>query len=295
MTIRHLLLALVVMAIWGANFAIAKLGLQEVPPITFMCMRFLIVAALLVPFVKRPTDKWLHVLGYSFTLGGIHFGFMFTALSKLDASTAALATQAGVPIATIMAAFIFKDYPGWKRIAGIAIAFAGLLIIAGEPRFEGGLQPLIFVLIAAAAWAAGAIQVKLMGDIDGFVLNGWMALFAAPQLAVLSLIFEHDQIGALLNASPVGWGSILYQSVFVVIIGYGIWYSLLKRFPVSQTMPLTLMGPVLGVLAGVVILGEQLTVQTLIGGALTIFGVGIIVLRQSAKAAFAEEGTGSPP
>ena len=279
MSARDILIGLLVMIIWSGNFAVAKLGLEQLPPLTFLTARFAVVALLLVPFVRFPREKAWRVLGYAVTLGGVHFGIMFVALSKIDAATAALASQTGVPFAVILSALFFRDYPGIWRLMGILIAFAGVAVIAGEPRFEGGLVPLFMVVIAAFAWAFGAIQTKAMGRINGFALNGYMALFSVPQLALLSFFLEDGQVAALLAIDVVGVFSVLYQSVLVVIVGYGLWYCLLERYPVSVTMPFTLLMPFFGVLAGVLVLGETVTSAMIAGGALTIFGVAVIIFR----------------
>lgn len=281
MQLRDIGIAVFVMVIWGGNFTVAKFGLAQIPPLTFMAMRFAVVAALLVPFVRLPRDKIIPVFWYSVTLGGIHFGLMFWALTQIDAATAALASQMGVPFATILSAFVFKDYPGIWRVTGILIAFSGVFVIAGEPRFEGGLLPLLTVVAAAFAWALGAVQAKAMGKVNGFALNGYMALFSVPQLIIWSLFFEQGQLDALLNADWIGWGSIFYQSLLVVIVGYGLWYHLLGKYPVSLTMPFTLLMPFFGVLFAVWLLDEALTLPMLIGGGLTILGVGVIVLRSA--------------
>lgn len=281
MTPFHLFLGLLVMAIWGCNFVVAKFGIAQIPPMTFMAIRFAIVALVLLPFVQRPKGKMKQVFAFSISLGGIHFGLMFTALQTVDAATASLLTQLNTPLAVIMAAIFLKDYPGWRRTTGILVAFVGAVIIAGEPRFEGGIWPILMIIGAGVAWAVGAIQVKAMGEVDGFALNAWVALFSIPQLLIWSFIFESGQWEAVQTAGWDAWASVFYQSFLVVILGYGIWYWLLKLYPVSQTMPLTLLVPFVGVSAGVLFLDEALTLQMLIGGALTIAGVSIIVLRQT--------------
>lgn len=284
MTPAHLALAVMVMLIWGSNFVVAKIGIAQIPPMAFMALRFAVVALLLLPFVSFPRERIGRIFLYAVMMGGIHFGLMFTALTEIDAATAALLSQLNTPFGVMLAAAFFKDYPGWRRGAGIVIAFCGVVVIAGEPRFEGGLGPILMVVGAALAWAAGSIQVKAMGPVDGFALNAWMALFSIPLLTGWSVLFETGQVDAIRNAGWDAWASVAYQSVLVVILGYGSWYWLLKRYPVSQTMPMTLLLPVVGVAAGCLLLGEALTVQMLIGGAATVSGVAIIVLRQARRA-----------
>ncbi len=280
MTPFHIVLAVLVTVVWGGNFVVAKLGLAEIPPLVFMTVRFLLVAVCLLPFARWPRDKLLPLALYGLVMGGIHFSLMFTALVTIDVATASILSQLCVPFATLLAAFVFKDRPGWRRISGMAIAFAGVAVIVGEPRFEGGLAPVLMVIGAAFAWGLGAVQAKAIGEIDAYTLNAYMAVFAIPPLAVLSLLLEADQIQALASASLVGWGALFYQSFAVVIFGYGTWFWLLRRNPISLTMPFMLLVPLIGVLSAVVFLNEAMTLRLALGGALTIVGVAIIILRR---------------
>ncbi|CAO3422447.1 DMT family transporter [Azospirillum doebereinerae] len=280
MTLRHALQALLIMALWGLNFVVSKWALQEFPPMFLMFVRFVLVAALIVPFFRIPREKLLPIAALSVTLGSIHFPLMFNGLNGIDAATASLAVQAQVPFSSLLAALVFKDKLGWRRATGMAAAFAGVLVIAGEPRLGNALPSLFMLLAASLAFAIASIQMKLIGSVNGFAVNGWMALMAAPQLLVLSLLFEHGQMESLANASWVGWGSIVYMAVAVTIVAYGLWYPLLSRYDVNQTMPYLLTVPVFGVAAGVLLMGDPLTVNLLLGGALTIGGVGIIVKRR---------------
>jgi O-acetylserine/cysteine efflux transporter len=288
-----LAVALFVISIWGLNFVVVKLGLEEVPPFLFMALRFAVVAVLLVPFIRWPAGRFWPLFGYSVVLGTLHFALMFNAIHMIDASTVALLSQMNTPFAVILSAILFRDIPGWKRILGIAVAFAGCAVIAGEPRFDGGLLPIFMVVGGTFAWAVAAVQVKQIGEISPFALNGWMALMAAPQLIVLSLLLETGQWQALKDMTPIGWGAVLYQSVLVVIVGYGLWYGLIRRYPLSRVIPLTLLLPVIGVVGGVALLGESLTFEMLIGGALVLAGVALVVLRQAQRGKAADAGSHS--
>src|SRR3546814_2542119 len=110
-----MLLILGVMLLWGINFAIAKIGLEQLPPILFMASRFGLVALLLLPFAKRPTGQWGAVFAISITLGLLHFSFMFNGLKSIDAATASIAIQLQVPFASLLAAIFFKYKLGWRR------------------------------------------------------------------------------------------------------------------------------------------------------------------------------------
>lgn len=286
----HLLLFLGVMMLWGGNFAVAKVGLAQIPPIMLVAMRFALVAAVLLPFAGVPPGKLPGIAALSVILGLLHFSMMFTGLKDIDASTAAISIQLQVPFAALLAALAFGERLGWRRALGMAIAFAGVAVIAGEPRLDGRYLALALVIGAALVWAVANILVKHLGQIDGTQINAWMALFATPQLALASLVLEDGQAAALQAAD---WRIILvivYQAILVVGLGYGTWYAMLKRYDVNVAMPFTLLVPFFGVLSGVVFLGEHLTAALVGGGAMTIVGVGIIVLRRPRLAGPKTEG-----
>ena len=121
------------------------------------------------------------------------------------------------------------------------VAFAGVVVVAGAPTITVDKLPSLLLIIGASfMWASSNVIIKKMGTIDAFQLNGWMAVLATPQLAIASFFLESDQIAKTLELSWYGIAGIVYNSVVVVIIGYAMWYFLLKRYSVNQTMPLTL-------------------------------------------------------
>jgi len=279
---QHLFLLLLVQLIWGINFAVVKIGLAHLSPLFFVALRFSLVALILLPFVGLPKNL-KRMLPLSVTMGVMHFTLIFTGMRYLDAATTSIAAQLQVPFAAILAAFFLKEHIGWRRAVGMAMAFGGVVLIAGEPRFSGNLWPLLSVIAAALAWAVANIQVKALGDeIDAVRLNGWIAALAAPQLIVISWLLEGNQWPMLAEIGWAGTGALLYQSLLVAIFTYWIWYNMMRRYPINQVMPFTLLLPVVGVLAGAFMLGEEVSWAMVLGGAATVAGVGIIVIRRPA-------------
>lgn len=285
-------LALVVVSLlWGFNFVVVKAGLGQFPPLAFVALRFAAAAIILLPFLKPPRGRFLPLLGISVTLGLLHFGLMFVGMRDLDAATAAIAVQLQVPFAALLAALVFNDVLGWRRMTGMAIAFAGVALIAGEPRIAGDWLPLVLVIGAACLWSFANVQIKLLGDdIDPLALNGWLSLLAAPQIVLASLLLEEGQWAAIRAADWVAWGTVAYQAVLVTLVGYGIWYRMMQRYAVNQVMPFTLLVPVFGVLASVAVLGERLSGRMIVGGLATVAGVAVIVLRRPRVLAPATKG-----
>jgi O-acetylserine/cysteine efflux transporter len=183
-------------------------------------------------------------------------------------------------MAALMAWFVFGDRLGWRRLAGMAIAFGGVALIAGEPRTAAALPYAAMMLGATFLWALANIQLKRMGQFDGLAVTGWMSAISAPQLLVLSLLLEHGQAAVFSVAAWRYWVAIAYNAIVVMIISWLMWYWLLKRHSVIQTIPFTLVTPVFGVIGAVVLVGESFDWQRAIGSAITLIGVAIIVIRR---------------
>lgn len=278
-------LALAVMLMWGLNFVVAKVGMYHTPPIFFVALRFAAVALILVPFVKVPYGKLRQIGVLSFVLGSLHFTLMYTAMRMIDAGTASVVIQLQVPFAAILAALVFKDRLGWRNLAGMAVAFAGVVLIAGAPRLAGNQLPILLIVAAAFFFAIVNILIKRLGSVDGNSLNAWTALFAAPQTLLLSLLLENGQWQSIEQMSWLTVGSLVYQVVILVIVAYWLWYRLLHRYPVAQVVPFMLLLPIVGVLSGALLLNEPLGWDKLVGGMLTLSGVSVLVLRRPPAAA----------
>lgn len=281
-----LLAAVAVNLAWGLNFTIAKLGVGELPPMLLIGLRYGLTAVLLFPWLRRwPRGQFLQILAVSFVLGFMHFSLMITGLQGVDSSIAAIAVQAQVPFAAILAFLFFRDAIGWRRAAGIALALGGIVLIAGQPTGQSDPLSLAMVIGASLVWAISSIQVKKLGSIDTLVLNAWIAALATPQLLIGSLIFEGDRWASVPDAGFWGWAAVVYMAVAVTVFGYGLWYRLLLRYPVTTVMPLSLLAPTFGVLCGIFLLGESASPEKLLGAAVTLAGVAIVILAPRPKPA----------
>lgn len=285
------MLALIAMAFWGLNFAFAKIALAEFPPILLAALRFLLVAAVLLPFCRRP-PRIRPILVLAALLGFIHFPLVFYGLSRLDASTSAIVLQLQVPAGVLLAALLLGDRFRPRDAVGMAIAFAGVALIAGAPRLEANRIGLVILVVAAFGWGLGTVQLKRMGPIDPFTLNGWLGLFLAIELSAISLVIEGSPVPFVVSADWRGWVGVLYTSLISTIVAFGLWARLVARYPVSKTMPFMLTIPLFAILGGIVVNGDRLALDIVLGGALTIVGVGSIVLQRPAReAAVAQAST----
>ncbi len=275
-----MLMAIGVAVIWGMGFVVAKSAMGHFPPIFLMALRFTVAAGCLLCFFPPPPMAMLRRIFWVSLVGAtVQYGLTFTGLGGLDVSTAAIIVQLEVPFALLLAWLVFGDSLGVRQFVGIALAFAGIAYLAGEPRLSGSVFHLALMVGGAFAWALGQIMVKRLGVVGGFVLITWMAALATPQLFLASWLFESGQITALANASPAIWGAVAYLGLVMTALAYAMWYHLLGRYPLSRVMPFLLLLPLASIAGGVLFLGENLSLDMAIGGACTLTGMAIIYYR----------------
>ncbi|MCC9620228.1 EamA family transporter [Thalassospira sp. MA62] len=280
MPLKAMLMALSVAMIWGINMLTVKGAVSEIPPLMLTAIRFAAVAILLVPFTRFPRGRIGKLALISFTFGCMHFGVLFVSLSMIDAGPVAIIVLLGVPFSSALATYFFNDRLGWKRLSGMALAFIGVTIMFWDPTMTDVQLPLLLVVLASFMWAVANVMIKKLGDIDTFQLNGWMALMAAPQLLIISLIFEPDAIHAVFDASWVAWANLSFTIVMSSIVAYGFWYHLLKTQDVNVVVPWNLLTPVISVIGSFLVFGETFSALKILGGIVVLAGVAVIMLRK---------------
>lgn len=282
MPILDMFLATLVAAIWGGNFVSAKFGLGHFPPLLLTSLRFVVVGALLLPFAPRPNNAQLRrIFLLAFVLGTLHFAFLFASLYHgLTIAGSTIVGQMGVPFACLLGVVLYRDKVGIYRIMGMAVAFIGIAIVAGTPNILSHPLGFFIALTAAFCWAVANILMKRLDDLPIFHFLAWFSVCAIPQLWLLSAIFERDQLALLASITPSAAASVAYTALVSTMVGYGLWYRLIRTHPVTQVAPFSLLVPVFGVAFGQLFFDEPLSAQMLIGGAIAIVGVAIIVIRR---------------
>ena len=282
----HIAIAVGTALLWGFGFVTSKYGADHMPPLFFLALRFALMTLMLVWFVRPPRGRWLAVGSFALTMGVGHFGLFYIALNiGVEASTAAIIWITQVPLSAVLAGLVLRERPGWAAIVGIGIAFGGAVVLVGEPRHTGNALGIGLMFGSSIAWAIANVQVKRLSDISPLALNGWMSAISALFLFPLSFALEEGQIASLLQPDWRLHGSLIYQVVGSTLLAYWAWYYLLAHNRVATVAGFMLLVPMLGVIFGVLILGEPITWQTLVGGVIIVSGVALIVLKRSGEPA----------
>ncbi len=280
MPLIGVLAALATVILWGCNFVAVKFAVSDVPPFFVTAMRFALLTILLFPFLRVPWRMMKDIVQYSLIMGVGHFSIMFYAIQFLDISTSGIVLQLGTPFVVLLAWLMLGEKFGIWRMAGMASAFIGIVILIGVPTVGVDVPSLLVLVVAAFMWSYGSIRAKQMLGISPFSLIAWMALIVAPVTLGLSWMFEVDQVERLMAADMRFWASLAYMTLASSIAGYGLWYYLLNNYEVTAVAPYNLLVPLIAVGCGVTIMGDELTMTKIIGGAMILGGVCLITIRQ---------------
>ena len=274
------MLAILINAVWGFNFVAAKYGVTHFPPIFFSGLRFLIVIAVAFPFLRWVPGQMKLIVIAALLMGVFLSALMFTAVRfSEDISPIAIAVQLHVPFSTIVAVIFLKERIGYWRSSALVVAFMGVVVIAFDPNIINSLLAMFMATIAAFSMAVATVMLRSMKGVGVFNLQAWVAVIATPGLFLVSMLFESDQFTAFETAGWIEWSSVAFSAIGATIIGHGLMFYLLQRYPVNVTLPYTLLAPIFGVAFGVSILGDAMTIQIVIGSLCTLGGVAVIGLR----------------
>lgn len=281
----HVMLAFVVAAVWGGNFIAAKWAVEEFPPMFANGLRFLLVFIVLLPFLKLVPGKMKPLIRVALTLGVVHFGLLFWAMSLAGGvGSISIASQLNVPFATILGIVILKETVGWKRVFGIAISFCGVMFLGFDPVIFAYWDALLFIVCAAFVYAVCAVMMRQLRDIPATTIQAWVALAGLSGSFAISLAIEDNQFAAADTASTRAWLSVAYAGLISTVIGHGGANYLFAKYDISMVSPYFLVMPFFSVMGGVLILDEVVGWEMVVGGGMTIFGVLIVTLRNNQRA-----------
>jgi O-acetylserine/cysteine efflux transporter len=205
-------------------------------------------------------------------------------------SALAIAGQLGAPFALILAVIFLKERIGVTRIAGMALAFFGVMLLVFDPAAVDEKAGLALTAVASLIWAVcSLIQRRLIG-VPVLTIYAWVGCIGTLALLPISLVFEPESMARLpeLPLSAFGW--LLFSALGSTVIGQGAMSLLLQRHPVSTVVPLTLATPVIAVIAASFYFDTPLTPITIIGGLIVMSGIAIVTIR-TAQAKDAETAT----
>ncbi|WP_119153136.1 EamA family transporter [Caldimonas tepidiphila] len=281
MPLPHLLLALAVVFVWGTNFVVIKWGLAELPPFLFATLRFAASSLPFLLFVRRPAVPLYKLAAFGVLLGAGQFGLLFYAMrADISPGLASLVIQTQVFFTIGLAMLLSGERIRRLQLAALALAVAGMAVIATHLNASVTATGFVLVLLAALSWAAANLVVRSAGRVDALSFMVWSSLFAVPPLVSLSVVFDnpHVALRGLQQAGWLAWSTVAWQAIGNTLFGYAAWNWLLARYPAATVTPMALLVPVFGIGASVLAFGEPLPAWKLVAAGLVIGGLALNVL-----------------
>lgn len=281
MPISHLLLLLMVIVIWGLNFIVVKLGLEEISPLLLCALRFFLASIPAVFFIKLPKVPFKIIAAYGLVMFALQFGFVFSGMKVgMTPGMASLLMQVQVFFTLLFAVFFLGEKPGIGQLIGALVSFMGIGLVALHFDSTMSLLGFILVLAASASWGVGNLITKKMNTTNLLSVVVWGSLVACLPMLLLSLLFEGptNMLTTIQHVTWKGLGSLLYIVYASTWVGYGVWGWLIGRYAVGMVVPFTLLIPVVGILSSVLLLGEPFQLWKLVACLLVISGLCINVL-----------------
>lgn len=279
---KALLLGLAVIAIWGVSFSATRTAVQEIPPLTLAFLRFLVAWALLAPIVRRKygvvrlphRERWL-VMAMGLTGVTLAFVFENVGLRYTTASHGALLISLTPLVSAAAEVVLGRTRPSIKTLVGLVAALLGVGLIVGSPLAgEATLFGDVLILANVVSWVVYSfLTERLTARLPNLVITTEAIRFGTMALAPLAVIeLWREGMGV---PGPGAVVALLYLGIFCSALAYVWWNRTLSVVGVTVTNSLIYCIPLVGVAAGVLLLGEPLTWWVVGGGVLIIGGVAL--------------------
>jgi len=296
LTGRDLAAALGVIVIWGLNFVAMKFALHDFTPFQLGAARYTLAVLPLIFFIRAPRLHWKWVLMYGLFQGVGQFGLLFTALKVgMTAALASVLMQTQVFFSALFGFVLLHEKLSRPLIGGLILAAAGLVCF-GMNFVSGGTLAItvagfVLNLCAAAMWAASNIVARKAQQsspqYEPLQFLVWSSLVPIGPFLLMSLLFDPAAATpAMAWSSAAKWASVPWTSWLAVaylgwiatIWGYALWTGLLQRHATNRVAPFSLGVPVVGLAAGVLVLGEVISAWQWAGIALLVAALACVML-----------------
>jgi drug/metabolite transporter (DMT)-like permease len=288
----NLIVWLLLCLIWGSTWLVIKLGLADLPPISFATMRFLLAAVVLY-FVLRirripmPTTAkdWRLMALTGLLQFSINYSLIFWAEQHITSGLAAV-LQANISMFGLLLAWLFlpSERITTLKILAVCLGIAGVAVIFSDQlRVQSTLAFLASAGVVVSAYTASqaSILVKAKGgSLHPAALLFGQILCGLPPIVAYSLLVEGNPLHFHWTGQAVA--AIVYLTVFGTVIAFWLFYWLLSRVESTMPMMISIVTPLIAVLLGWLVLGETLPPQTLLGGALIMASIALTVFKRNA-------------
>ena len=281
---------LILCGIWGSTWLFIKLGLADLPPLTFAGIRFVLASMILSLLIfgrgirwPRTRPEWI-LIAISGTLQfSLNYGLVFWGEQHISSGLAAV-LQSTFPVFGFLIAHLYLPYERMttEKLAGVLLGVCGVVVIFSDQLSMAGRLALFgsVALVASAFFGSYSnVLVKAYGQkIDPQVLAAGQMICGFPPLLILGIATEGNPLR--FHWTPMAIASLAYLVIVGSVVAFALYYWLVRHMDVTNTMLIALVTPVVAVVLGMIVLHEKLNWRLFAGGACIISGIGLIILQK---------------
>jgi drug/metabolite transporter (DMT)-like permease len=291
---RAALPILVLTLVWGCNWPVLKMGVSELAPLTFRSLTLPFAAIGMLLVARASGDSigiaralWPRVVVLALLNIAGWNGFVLFGVQQLPAGRSAILAYTMPIWATMIATVVLHERLSRRKLTGLALGFAGMAVLIGEQIGVVRAAPFgaLMILAAAIVWAVGTVLLrKWQPPVPQNTLSGWMMLLGWLPLAALAPLLDPQPLAAeLADLSARGWFAVLYNVLLAGTLAHWAWFTLARTLPVAVSSLSSLPVPVVGVISGILLLGERPGVQEWIALALVVAALFTVLFQPTAK------------
>jgi len=274
----NILWAILVAVIWGLNFVVIQVGLEELPPLLFSALRFAVAGLPALGLVRRNGIPWRWIVILGLVMGVASNTLLFVGMKcGISAGLSSLVMQTHVIFTLGLSWLVFREQFSWRQRLGVALAFGGIILLASRHRPGMTFLGLALALGAAFAWAVFTILLKRIGQVEMRRLMIWISVVPPLPLLAMSLVCEHGQWQAIRQIRWEGLAALLYTGVVSTIVACTIWGRLIKHHTPGTVAPFALLVPVFGMVSARIALGEHYDAAKWAASLLVMAGLAVVM------------------
>jgi len=253
--------------VWGCNWPVLKLGVGELAPLTFRAssLIFAAIGLLLVAkfsgnSIRIPRPLWGKVAVLALFNIAAWNGLILFGVQNMPAGRSAILAYT-MPIWTVLISLGLLHEPlSRRKIVGLVLGMCGMIVLLGDDLRHVQRAPLgaLFILAAAVTWAFGTVLLRRWKPpVPQATLTGWMMVLGWIPIVVCVPFFDPQPLHSLATMSRIAWFAVLYNIFLAGTLAHWAWFKMARTLPVAVSSLSSLPVPVVGVLSGMLFLGER--------------------------------------
>ncbi|HEV7413229.1 MAG TPA: DMT family transporter [Casimicrobiaceae bacterium] len=288
-----LFLVAILTLVWGCNWPVLKLGVTELAPLTFRgatlpfaAIGLLLAARLSGDSIRIPREHWGKVLALALFNIAAWNGLILFGVQQMPAGRSAILAYT-MPVWTVLFGMALLHEPlSRRKIIGLVLGMLGMAVLLGEDVRHITRSPMgtLFILAAAISWAFGTVLLRRWKPpLPQNTLTGWMMLIGWLPIAVCVPLFDEHPISSLAHMSGTAWFAVLYNIFLAGTVAHWAWFTMARTLPVAVSSLSSLPVPVVGVLSGILFLGERPGPSEYIALALVLASLSAVLFAPATK------------